>query len=86
MNISENKQTIRGNHNGTQFILEGGLLLCLGGFWSKKKVKNLIEIVNLLQVQGFDVIDSLPKRKVSKTEEEFRRLMGGGTSYPEEEQ
>jgi hypothetical protein len=65
MQIKTDIRTISGEHNGLSFTLQGGVLSIAGRRYSKAEVKALVQIVNLLEVEGHTVAESLPlvKRK-----------------------
>lgn len=55
MEIKTNKQVVSGEHNGTKFSLDGGVLHIFGTTWDKSDLKTLIEVANLLHLQGFPI-------------------------------
>ena len=49
MLISENKNVIKGTHNGQKFKLVGGILTFYGVAWDLENVKTLVELCNILK-------------------------------------
>lgn len=60
MKINEDKRVISGEHNGNQFILNDGVLDYNGRLWSKKEVTDLINLCNLLKIEGYELKESRP--------------------------
>ncbi len=65
MNINENKQVISGKHNDRSFTLNDGILEYMGDKWDNEKVKDLIDLCNLLKLEGYTLIDKVPSNKGS---------------------
>ena len=61
MNIEQDKQVVRGKHKEYEFTLNGGVLEFRGQSWSKKGIQTLVELGNLLTIQGYDFVAELPK-------------------------
>lgn len=64
MKIKQDKRVVDGTHNGVEFKYEGGSIYCYEILWSKQKIATLIEIANLLELQGFPVLKNLHKKKI----------------------
>lgn len=62
MQLSE-KREVTGKHEGEEFMYNNGKLTMFNISWSKNKIKKLIEVANLLEVEGFKLADVLPKQK-----------------------
>ena len=52
MRIKERKE-ITGIHNKEEFKYEDGIVSVFGRRWNKKDIKTLVEIANLLELQGY---------------------------------
>lgn len=63
MRIDEDKQVINGEHKGIKFNIDGGVLNCFNTRFSIKKIKNFIDLCNLLQVQKVNIVDELPPKE-----------------------
>lgn len=75
MQIKTDIRTINGEHNGVPFALEGGLLTIAGHRYSKAEIKALVQIANLLEIEGFKLAESIPivNRRGNK---QFRHYFG----------
>lgn len=74
MKINKDIRTISGEHSGIQFTLEGGLLLFKGQKYSKAEIRALVQISNLLEIEGFRLAESIPivkRRSVQQLQSYF---------------
>jgi len=55
MEIQNEKKVLRGKHNEQEFILDGGVLEYMGQRWDQTKVKSLIDLCNLLKIEGYEL-------------------------------
>jgi hypothetical protein len=67
MEIKKDVRVLNGEHNGTSFIYEGGLIQMFGRTWDKVDIKTLVEVANLLHLQNFELLDKQPPQKKSKS-------------------
>lgn len=66
MHIKSNTQKVQGEHRGVPFSLEAGILFVSGTEYSKAEIRLLVELGTLLEVEGFEVAESLPPSKPVK--------------------
>lgn len=64
---------IEGKHNKQSFRFERGFLVIFGRKWDKADIQTLIEVANLLSIEGYDL--KIPVRVEEKTVDS----MFGGT-------
>lgn len=89
MQIKTDIRVITGDHNGIPFALEGGLLTIGGQKYSKSEIKALVQIANLLEVEGHKLKDTLPHAQLPRRAyDPFGNWIGYymDPSAPEEEQ
>lgn len=60
MLIKTDRRIIDGEHLGVPFRYEGGYLLINGQTYSKAEIKALVNIGNLLELEGFKIADTKP--------------------------
>lgn len=62
MEIKQDSRTIKGEHKGHQFTLENGVLNFAGGYFDKKRVKVLLEIITLLNANNYELVEKIQER------------------------
>jgi len=63
MRIDEEKRVLKGEHNGRKFEWHEGVLHYLGDRWGQDKVKGLVDLCNILKLQGYDLVPETPKQR-----------------------
>lgn len=57
------EQIIQGVHNKESFKFEKGFIYCFDRKWDRADIKTLVEIANLLDVQGYKVKEPISQRR-----------------------
>lgn len=78
--------TATGEHNGTRFSLVEGVLIIDGTRYGTEKIKAIVEIANLLKLEGFTIKERLPQtRRGSGSYSTFLGMDWGSDCGPEEQ-
>lgn len=85
MLIKTDRRIIDGEHLGVPFRYEAGYLLINGQTYSKAEIKALVNIGNLLELEGFKLADSKPIERKMNYKNWLRSDWAGPNNEIEEE-
>lgn len=71
------KNVVEGVHNKQAFRYEDGKLNMFERNWDKEDIKNLIEVANLLEIQGYKI--KIPTGR--QTKQRYDMFSGGTFNY-----
>ncbi len=60
MKIKQDKRVVSGEHDGEEFIFDGGVLKMYDLTWDKQRIQRLVTLANLLALEGFELVESKP--------------------------
>ncbi len=58
---------VEGKHNGKKFRFENGFLSVFSHTWNRKDIQTLVEIANLLQLEGYGLKVPIGEKEIIKT-------------------
>lgn len=71
------KNVVEGAHNKEHFRYDSGKVQMFGRAWDKEDIKTLVEVANLLEVQGYKL--KVPTGR--ETRERYDMFFGGTMKY-----
>lgn len=81
MQIETDIRLLTGEHNGHKFTFSSGFVEMFGHTWDKADIKTLVEIANLLHIDGFEMIEKRQpqKKQYSSLNGFFTDFYGNGS-------
>lgn len=72
MQLENESKIVKGKHNNIEFTWKDGNLEVFGKTWSKKTIKALVEIANLLDIAGYQLKE---KENVSLSSIDYNKFL-----------